>query len=174
MGYSGVLSTDNLYYKRYITPQNEKIIEFARRLSGKTTDKKRILTKIRLKMFPITVVGYMRSKGKMELQTPEETLQKKKGSCLCYGLLICSVLRALKFSEEEVFVVVGMPPHEEELDYGCHAWLLVKKKGKPLSEGLMFCSIRTIITEKVENTKIKHFLWFNDKKAILFPLSYKR
>ena len=111
----------------------------------------------------------MRNRGKMELQSPEETLRKKKGSCLCYGLLTCSVLRALGSSEDELFVVVGLPPHKEKANYGCHAWILVRKEGKPLSEGLMFCSIRPIITEKIKNGKIKHFMWFNDQKAILFP-----
>ena len=83
---AGVPGNSNLYYSRYITPQNEKIIEFARKLSGKTTDKKWILTKVRLKMLPLTVIGYIKNKGEMELFTPEETLQKKKGSLSPFSL----------------------------------------------------------------------------------------
>ena len=54
-------------------------------------------------------------------QLGRETLQSRTGDCEDFAILLCSLLRADGWSEEEVYVVIGQ---NEAGDY--HAWVKIK------------------------------------------------
>lgn len=166
-----------LKYKKLIEVGTERIIQYIEKKIGPVNellskDKKEILEIIQKKMARRIFFGMLKNFWQPTKRVDlEYTIKKKKGSCLSYSILLCSIFRTLGFTEKEVFIIITRNKNKK-----FHAMLLIRLcNNKYVILDPPFIMRSQYIDLKKENNKRsqKIFCCFNDKYSFLF-LSFNK
>ncbi len=152
-------------YMDYVTPEDDCVKEIATRIvksKGRRVEKSTIVE---------LVFSWIKNNILPEGSSPEKdlrpcvTLRKRQGTCLAQSILTASLLRALSFSENEVWVAVTLHRGESPFE-AMHAIVILQTsdKGKVIAldttESLLEV---TTLNEIIQTNTI--LLMFNDKFA---------